>query len=70
MPYTPINEFKLSKENQKILNQYKKMSLYSVKILYAPKKFYEALLESISPSIRDHFNDNIPFMDKIIIRIP
>ena len=68
--HTPINEFKLSRENQEVLKQYKKMSLYSVNVIHAPKKFYDALIESISPASRDNFKDGIPFMGKVIVKIP
>jgi hypothetical protein len=67
--YTPINEYKLSREAQATLLQYKKMAIYSVSTLYAPKKFYEELLNSISPSSRQEFVDAIPFMGKIIVKM-
>lgn len=67
--YTPINEWKLSSEDRKVLNQYKKIALYSVHTLHVPKKFYDALLFSICLSIRHLFQEGIPFMGKTIKRI-
>lgn len=62
----PINEHRLSRENKEILKQYKKMSIYSVNVIYAKKKFYDDLMASITPSERHNYKDGIPFMGKLI----
>lgn len=68
MSYTPINECRLSRANQEILKQYKKMSLYAVNVIHADEEFYDALLDSISPSVRHSYKAAIPFMGKMIVK--
>lgn len=66
--YTPINEYKLSKERQKDFKEYKKLSEFSIKTIHVQSKIFDDFVESISLSVRDQYRESIPFMGKIMVR--
>lgn len=64
---TPINRWKLKGKSKEFLICAEKFTNYSVKTIYANKDIFSDLLESISPSERHSYQNDIPFGDKNIV---
>jgi len=64
---TPIHVARLKGKAKEFLICADKFTPYAVKHIYATKDIFDQLLQSISPSIRNNYIDDIPFNDKIII---
>lgn len=66
--YTPINEFKLSKEAKEFIAKCRKMKAFPVKRIVVSPKIFSDILDGISPTLRSLYSDAIPFEGKMLVR--
>jgi len=65
--YTPINEYKLSKENQALLKRCKEMCKFKIDKIYLNRSEFNDFLDSISAASRNSYCESIPFEGKLLV---
>ena len=66
--YTPINEWKLSRNGREIFKKCQEILTYEVENVHLNTNEFNELLLGISPSLRQTYIDNIPLCGKIVVR--
>lgn len=67
MANTPINLYRLKGKAKDFIIYAEKFTSSSVERIYANNDIFSQLLESIPPSIRVNYHDDIPFGNKKIV---
>jgi hypothetical protein len=66
--YSPVNEWKLSREARKEYDIVLQIMKTSASKIYVPAKFYDEFLEAMSVTHREIYKTEFPLGKKVVVR--